>query len=476
MDRSPVVLINANEMRPPVAPIALDYIGAALQGAGFAVHLVDLTFAGDAAAAIAEGLGEGDPLAVGITCRNTEDCYWPSSAWFVPRLAEVVDMVRRQSEAPVILGGCGFSLFPAQIMDHCGVDLGVVGDGEAALVELAGRLREDRDYRGVPGLAWRDGSGRVVVNDPVYGTVLSVPATRSVIDNARYLREGGMGGIETKRGCPGQCIYCADPLGKGGRSRCRAPGEVADEITALLDHGVDVYHLCDSEFNLPPDHARAVCEEIIRRGLGERISWYCYAAVSPFSDELAGLMRRAGCVGINFGADSGVDRMLMALGRGYGSRAIRDTVRSCRQAGITVMLDLLLGAPGEDEESVRASIEFVKAVDPDRAGAAVGVRVYPGTRLAKIVLQQGPLDRNPSLRGCREGNDDLFRPVFYVEHGLGSDPGALVADAIAGDERFFQPAAGNEELDYNYNQNEVLQRAIKAGERGAFWDILRRIR
>ena len=155
-----------------------------------------------------------------------------------------------------------------------------------------------------------------------------------------------MGNVETKRGCPGRCIYCADPVAKGRCVRCRPPAEVADEIEALLAQGVGVLHFCDGEFNLPPQHALAICEEIIARGLGDRLQWYCYATVDPFPADLAWAMRRAGCVGVNFGADSGCDRMLAILNRGYERKAIRRAVDYCRRVGITVMADLLIGGPG----------------------------------------------------------------------------------------------------------------------------------
>ncbi len=469
-----VVLINSNWMRPPVAPLALDYLGGRLRSEGVHVDLVDLSFADEPEAALAQALDGNEPTAVGITFRNTDDCFWPSCAWFVPRFCQWIETIRAHTNAPLVLGGCGFSLFPRQVMDRCGADLAAVGDGEEALSELVRHLHRGSDYRGVPGLACRD-AGEVVVNPPRYARRLDLPSDRGTIDNARYLRTGAMGNVETKRGCPNRCIYCADPISKGSITRCREPRQVADEFESLLRQGVDVLHLCDAEFNVPPDHALAVCEALIERGLGDRIRWYCYATVQGFSAELAGAMRRSGCVGINFGVDSGCDRMLAALGRGYRRDAIRDAVGRCRQHGMAVMLDLLLGAPGEDPASAAETIEYIKLVDPDRAGAPTGVRLYPGTPLGETIARQGPLTENPNLHGQVEDNDDYLRPVFYIDRRLGDDPAALVRDLIGEDERFFKPAPPEELVDYNYNDNTDLEAAIAAGHRGAFWDILRRL-
>jgi radical SAM superfamily enzyme YgiQ (UPF0313 family) len=475
MKRREVVLVNANHMKPPVAPIGLEYVGDSLIEAGHEVQVIDLCFATDPAAEIADALADVEPLAVGVSFRNTDDCYWPSAQCFVPRLKEYVGIIKQHTTAPIVLGGCGFSIFPAEIMKECDVPFGIVGDGEDAFVALADCIEKKRDYSRLPRLARRDAQGRTIINPPKYDEVLDVPPMRSLIDNARYLREGAMGNLETKRGCPSKCLYCADPVAKGSMSRLRPPVTVVDEIESLLAQGVDVLHLCDAEFNLPPQHAMAVCHEIVARRLGEQIRWYCYASPQPFSDEMADLMRQAGCVGINFGVDSGCDRMLAVLKRSYRRDAIGDAVRACKTAGITVMLDLLIGGPGEDEASVRESIEYMKQVNPDRVGAPVGVRVYPRTQLERVVRSEGPMATNPNLNGRRENNENLLAPVFYVDRRLGDNPADLVTDIIGGDPRFFPPPRTQGITNYNYNNHDALSQAILAGERGAFWDILRRM-
>ncbi len=282
-----------------------------------------------------------------------------------------------------------------------------------------------------------------------------------------------MGGIETKRGCPKRCVYCADPLGKGDRIRLRTPASVADEVEALLDMGIDHLHLCDSEFNYPPDHAEAVCREIVRRGTGPKVRWYAYCSPSPFTEELADHFLRAGCAGINFGVDSADQRMLRSLGRDFGPEDVERTADVCRDRGIVFMYDLLLGAPGETKESLRHTIDTMKRLSPHRVGANLGVRLWPGTALAESIRRQGPLERNPGIHGTP--SDDLFAPVFFISPELGDDPFGYLSDVIGGDQRFLFMAGDAAGQNYNYNDNTLLANAIRDGYRGAFWDILRRI-
>jgi tryptophan 2-C-methyltransferase len=301
------------------------------------------------------------------------------------------------------------------------------------------------------------------------------PPPRRFIDNVRYFNEGGQAGLETKRGCGRPCIYCVEPIAKGRVNRQRLPDSIVAECRDLLDQGIDVIHLCDSEFNLPPQHAQAVCEALIRSGIAGSLRWYTYAYPQYFNAELAKTMARAGCVGINFGVDHGAAEMLRRLGRSYTPGDIPGVLDACKAAGITIMCDMLFGGPGETRTSIAQALDFMRSLDVDRVGLSCGVRVYPNTPLARLVRRQGPLKSNPNLHGTLENNEDLLEPIFYVSAALDGDIHAIVAELVDGDKRFLHADPARLDGNYNYNDNTVLERAIRRGERGAYWDILRRI-
>jgi radical SAM superfamily enzyme YgiQ (UPF0313 family) len=187
-------------------------------------------------------------------------------------------------------------------------------------------------------------------------------------------------------------------------------------------------------------------------------------------------MRRAGCVGINFGVDAICDEMLVRLARAHRVPDVSLAVTSCRQEGIAVMLDLLLGGPGETVQTMRETVEQAKRIGPDCVGAALGVRIYPGTELARLVRQQGPIQTNLNLLGQKENNPWFLEPVFYVDQALGPEPHRLLYDMIGGDERFFVGDPDELDANYDYSDNRRLVEAITAGARGAYWDILRRLK
>ncbi len=493
-----LLLINTNRMAPPIGPIGLDYLAGTAGAAGIKVEVADLCLAEDPRLALAKSLSENDPALVGLSFRNVDDCFWPSAEWFVPELAETIAAIRGLTDAPVVLGGVGFSILAERIVEYTGADFGVRGDGEGAIVALAAQLTGRRRFEQVPGLIWWGGGGarlsgrrgrerlagraaRLISNPPAWPSPLSLPTARDAVDNAAYFRRGGQGGVETKRGCDRPCIYCADPLAKGTAPRPRAPAEVADEVESLLRQQVDVLHLCDGEFNVPYAHALAVCEEFIRRGLGGRLRWYTYMAVVPFDAPLAAAMRKAGCAGIDFTGDSACPEMLERYREPHGQEDLLSAVRLCRDNGLAVMIDLLLGGPGESLASLAQTISFMKAIDPDAVGAALGMRVYPGTAAAAMIAAEGHLEANPALRRKYDGPVDFFRPTFYISAELGRRPATAVRELIAGDQRFFEPAEELEDpadpnANYNYNDNTRLVEAIAAGQRGAYWHILRKLR
>lgn len=473
-----LTLINTNRMVPAIGPIGLEYVAEAAALAGIEVSIADLALADDPVAALREHLSARAPTLIGLSFRNVDDCFWPSAQWFVPDLKDLVCRIQTLSDAPIVLGGVGFSVFAERIVEHTGADFGIRGDGEQATISLYRQLQAGRDFEKVEGLIWRR-DGRIRSNPPAWPAEFSLPVRRKMVDNIAYFTRGGQCGFETKRGCNRQCLYCADPLAKGPVPRSRKPAEIADEIESLLAQSIDVLHTCDAEFNIPRSHAMAVCQELIRRSLGEKVRWYAYLAVTPFDAELAGAMRKAGCVGINFTGDSASDEMLRTYRQPHRGEDLATAVRLCRENGMKVMIDLLLGGPGETPQTAAETISFIKRIGPDCAGASLGIRIYPGTGMVDALKRQGPLSGNPGVRRKYAGEVDLFQPTFYISPALGPEPARLIKDLIAGDERFFEPMAEQPDAaatDHNYNDNAELVEAIRRGARGAYWDILAGLR
>jgi radical SAM superfamily enzyme YgiQ (UPF0313 family) len=280
-----IVLVNPNLMKPPVTPVSLDYLGAACRQAGIGTDLVDCAVEPDWRKKLSDVLTE-KPVLIGVTLRNIDDSYFASQDFSLLRSLPIIETIKGLTNAPICLGGVGFSIFPAEVMKLCDVSYGICGDGEESLVKLATALNESVELDTVPGLV------RMENGDFKHNAISLLPledldlASRSLIDNQYYFENGGQVGFESKRGCSLKCTFCPEPLIKGKTIRVRAPQNVAAELTNLYNRGISVFHTCDCEFNWPPSHAAQVCQAIIDSGLGNKIKWYAYCTPEYFSEEL----------------------------------------------------------------------------------------------------------------------------------------------------------------------------------------------
>ena len=302
-----ILLVNTNRMKPAVAPIGLDYLADTLRAAGHTLSLLDLCFAEEYEKDIGAAVTAFSPELVGASVRNTDDCVYPSGAFLLSEPRAMLLALRDHTDAPIVVGGVGFSTLPEAAMDYCGADFGIAGEGEDALPRLARALQNGSDLEQVPGLLWWD-EGGIRRNRGSELRLDTLPPGALLLRQPPLLRRGRAGGVRDKARLPDALHLLRRPGVQGTARRLLPPRMVAAELRALLAQGIDRVHACDCEFNLPVEHARAVCQAIIDEGLAERIRWYAYCSVAPFDAELALRFRRPGCAGIHFGRTAGTRR------------------------------------------------------------------------------------------------------------------------------------------------------------------------
>ena len=160
-----LTLINTNRMIPPIGPIGLDYVATSAVKTGLDVEIVDLCLADDPQKILEDHFANNNPQLVGLSFRNTDDCFWPGARWFIPDFAEIVNKIRNLTDAPIVVGGVGFSIFAQRVIEYTGVDFGIRGDGEKAIISLVNELQNSKRFEHVDGLIWR-ADGEIVSNRP----------------------------------------------------------------------------------------------------------------------------------------------------------------------------------------------------------------------------------------------------------------------------------------------------------------------
>lgn len=471
-----ILLVNTNLTKPPVAPIGLDYIGSALVKSGFEAELLDLNFSKDIKEDLKKKLAGSSYLAIGVNVRNTDDSCYLSKDDFLPQIKEIITLIKKHSNSSIIIGGGGFSIMPLEITEYLNADFGIAGDGEFILCELLRAFAENKKYSDmiddIEGAVHIGAGSRVIrfLSDSLKEYPLS---NRDLVDNRRYFIDGGMGNIETKRGCNRKCIYCADPLIKGRKIRTRPIKRVIEELRNLIGMNIDHIHFCDGELNIPISYAVKLLNKIIENRLSDKIKWYSYMSPVPFNEDFVKLLKKSGCEGINFGVDSAHTEILENLGRKHILKDLEKVSELCLKYKIKFMIDLLLGGPGEDRKTIKYTIDSVKRLNPTCVGISYGIRVYPGTALSNMIDKDSSLKKN--LYGDTDGDINFLKPVFYLSEKIGKDLIGYTGSLVSGDKRFFIGASDKFDKNYNYNENIKLQKAIKKGYRGAFWDILQRL-
>jgi len=409
-----VLLVSANRehIPDPIFPLGLAYIAAATQRAGHEVAVTDLCFGSQPIRDLQQQIRSFQPDVIGLSIRNVDNAAYPLTVDYLPRHQEVMDAIRATSSAAVVVGGSGFSILPAQYMQALGADFGIAGTGEQAFVALLDALTTNRRPGNIPGLFSKPGGPQTGSGVATAASAPARPAdspwpARQLFDYARYIRRGGCGNIQTKRGCVFKCSYCTYPLLEGNRFQLRSAAEVVDEIEALQVHyGRHPIFFVDSILNFPRGHVEGLCEEILRRRL--KIRWSCYATPVKLDSRQAQLMAAAGCEGIELGTDAVDDGQLQRLGKSFSVDTVYQANRHCLAAGLRVCHTLIFGGPGETRSSIRNTCQAMRSMRPTAVVAMTGVRIYPGTPLAEQMIAQGTVSR--AAIG--------LAPTFYLEPGI----------------------------------------------------------
>ena len=418
-----VVLVNSNRWKQAIAPLAIDHLAAALEAKGISYEMLDLCLTRDPVGAIRRFFESRKPRLIGVSFRNLDDVLYGMS--FLDDLKRTVELIRSAApESAVVLGGSGFSVAPEAILDYCGLDLGVSGEGEEALPLLCSHLGDAAAYPSIPGLVYR-GEGGFVRNPQGAMSMDGFTLAGTSRPGFKLYHSGGetIGsvGIQTKRGCAGKCAYCVVPNAEGRCRRLRPPGIVVDEIEESVKLGATRFFIADSEFNEPERHAIAICEEIIKRGLESKMQWTAYTSCIEFSTALATMMKCAGCRLAIASFDSACDDVLEKLGKRHRRADIDVAMSAAQEAGLPIAYCPMIGGPGETLNTLLDTISFltshrvkVTVTEP------VGIRIYPNTPMADYVFNEGFESKNPNLWGMVKGNEDLLRPVYYISAGLGA--------------------------------------------------------
>lgn len=393
-----VLLISANVAKTPypVYPLGMGMVAAALTDAGHEVAQYDFLQHDLSLEALRACVTEETPQIVGISIRNIDNVNLVNEQRYLDTVSKIVDVVREATSAPVVLGGSGFSLMPEEILAKVGGDYGVVGEGEALMVQFV-----DSVARGAL-------PGERILRGPCALQGSAIPSGAYDPDIMRYyLGSGYTASVQTKRGCTHRCAYCSYPMLEGSAIRCRTAEAVVDDLERLVrEFGVKMVFFTDSVFNDDEGHYLDVLHEMKRRELC--IPWIAFMKPKAFADDVLSLMQETGLQAVELGADAPTDTTLRGLGKSFRFADVEECNRRLCKHGIAVAHYYMFGGPGETVETVREGIRNIIGLKDAVSFMFMGIRVLPGTPLAKIAERDG----------ITKPGQDLVDPVYYIAPGL----------------------------------------------------------
>ena len=425
------------DLLPPKtwAPLGIASLASALRASGFTADYRDLH---DYDWPFVEALlAESAPDLVGISCFT----FGRGNSMRLAALSK-----RLLPDVPVIMGGPHATFFPEQVMAGGDVDLVVLGEGEITTVELLRRLTrgsarrpvreriQSRELDDVRGLAFLEN-----------GEVHLTPARENVVDldvfpfpaydafdladykspeiPEQYQPLQGTH-VMTSRGCPFKCEFCSVNRFFKGKWAFRSPGNVADELEALVaDLGVQHVYFSDDLFSLNHQRTIDICKEILDRKLD--FVWMAETRVDCVNEEMLAWMRKAGCYRVYYGVESGSPRILKSINKGFTTAQVRRAFRMSHQAGLEPCCFLMVGNPGETTETIDETIELIQEIKPGTSPIVGITTILPGTRQYELSKRQGLIsddywrsDEAPPLYTGEYGVDDLIQLQIRLARGV----------------------------------------------------------
>ena len=393
--------------------LGLLMLGAVLLKAGHRVRIVDASAQSLCHEEVLEEIRKFRPDIVCLTAVTP-------SIIKTARLASMITDIC--PSIPIVIGGPHFTAVPEQTLtDYPVFDYGVVGEGEATVVDLVEALSADRIPSNVPGVAFRENGKvrfappRAPIKDldslpfPAWDLLDGFPS-RYHPALFKYKRLPSTH-IISARGCPNKCIFC-DTSVFSRQIRFHSPEYVLEMVGYLAkDFKIKEIIFEDDQFLIKKQRVAKICEGLLRAKWG--ISWCCSGRVNSVNNlALLRLMKRSGCWQISYGIESANQKILDFAKKAITVDQVEQAVRLTHEAGILSKGYFIFGLPYETEKTMENTIRFAKRI-PLTDISVFMLTPFPGSKMYEIAGQHGTLEKDFEKMNILD--------VVYVPRGLSKE-------------------------------------------------------
>jgi len=374
-----VALVNPGSMATgPQPPLNLGYIAGYLERQDVEVAIIDER----AGEKCEDRLDEIYPRIVGVTAVTST----------VDRAYQIGDYAGKNLDALTVLGGTHASAMPKEGLEH--FDKVVVGEGERAMLDIAeGRCHEK------------------IVSRPFVKNIDEIPPpARHLIDMGFYLsleanvgerNTRNVGTLITSRGCPYRCIFCYNNW-RDTPVRYHNPERVVKELNQLAEvYAAKAFYFHDDTFTANRRRVQKICELMIGNGLSE-FPWSAWTRADLVDLEMLKTMKKAGCAKLEFGFESGSQRVLNVLKKGTTVEQNMKAIRLCKEAGIWAAGAFMVGNPSETLEEIGMTERFIEESNLDEFHVSI-TTPFPGTELWGWAKERGLISEPVDYSSLRIG-------------------------------------------------------------------------
>jgi len=366
---------RVNEEDVSVPPIGIYYVGAVLKEAGHEVEILNTHPLKNRPGQIERVVRDWRPELVGFSVLH-------ANRWGAVDIARMIKRVLPRVH--VVFGGIGAtSLWDQLLRDVPDLDYVVLGEGERTFLELANSLESGRTdgLEFIKGLAFRRGGEPFDTGGaPPIGDLDSLP------NPARYFTYNH---VAATRGCAMKCSFCGSPEFWGREVRAHSPEYFVEQLELLYQKGVRFFYFSDDTFTADRRRVLAIARLILEKGL--RITWFAIARVDHVDEEMLRWMRRAGCIQISYGVESGSPEVRKRLGKPLREETIVKAFSMTARAGILPRAYFIYGCPGETDASIEETLALIRKIRPLAAIFYI-LEIFPGTALHDELARAGRLD------------------------------------------------------------------------------------
>jgi radical SAM superfamily enzyme YgiQ (UPF0313 family) len=347
-----------------VPPIGIYYVGSVLKESHYDVEILNWTRINETPENIEKVILEKKPDIIGFSILQ-------ANRWGGIEIARIAKQIH--PKVKIVFGGVTPTFLWKHFLTHFPqIDFVVIGEGEYTFLNLVKFLEHNKKHQieDIRGIAFRK-NGNVVRTAPAE-TIHQIDALPVPAKYFEYQH------LSLTRGCPGKCAFCGSPKFWGPKVRFHSMEYFIDELERLYKKGVNFFYFSDDTFSVDKNRVIEICKKILEKGMN--IKWVAISRVNYMSEDILYWMRKAGCIQISYGVESGSKKIRNLLNKKISNDDIEKAFAMTIKYGILPRAYFIYGCPGETRRTIQETIDLIKKIKPLVIHFFV-LSLFPGTRL-----------------------------------------------------------------------------------------------